>query len=319
MKTVGVMLHPRSLYAHELEQIKENVKFERDVVYSNVKSLMLEKLQELAFRRGLGNSIICLEEYESKITAERLLDHFVRTMLHQGASAVAVGANQELFAQAISRATDGIHFVEFGEMPFIVPNFFGGETRYDAAGDLHHVMLGYPLEGGFQNPKAYITSRLLSNLYLPTTSVPYAENSSIIFDDGLLSHVHSFNGSTQLYSEGGLLAFHIETSEPTQIGEPLRHIKTSVKESISEDDFTRAKAAVIFDLRNSYDERNKYLEFTRDQISGTGRPWSLSELLESMKKITLQDVNLARETSFSVSPAAVFYGNIKELPYADQI
>jgi predicted Zn-dependent peptidase len=313
------MLHPKKLAAHELELVREKVRFERDLLLSNPYNFLLERVQEVAWRRGLANSVICSVEAESKISSDDLYDFYVRTLTHQGTSAVASGVGHEAFARSLPKVFDQLHYAKFGSMPFPASKYHGGEARFEVMGDLNYSTIAFPLQTGFGDLIGFAMAKIVEKLFVPQRSVQYGNSSSLLTKENPFNGIKTFNGSAQLYSNSGLLVFGLESSNSTAIKNALQRIKSAPNLCFSEEDLTKAKSSALFEFREAFDDRLGFLKAAAEQIVGSGRVFELAQVQQTLKSVTAEQVRKSVAQIFSNKPSLVHYGNLRELPYVDEL
>lgn len=320
MQSIGHMLHPKKIEPHEIKLLAEKVAFERALVYSDPKNFLLEQVQSVAYRHfAFGNSVICDQEYESMVTAERLLNFYLRTMSHQGTSAVAVGVSHDVFARALPKMFEGLHYAGFGTMPYLAPDYHGGEARFEAGRNQSMATLAFPLPGGHSGPKPFALSSVIAKLFVPSSPVPYGSQSSLLIRSEPMKGISSITGSTQLYCNAGLLTFTLEGSGREAMTQALSRVRSAPSIAISEEDLARAKNAVLFEMRTKYDNGPGFIASASEQIIGSGKVFDIPSLQSAFNAITLPEIKKAVDGVFSAKPSLVTLGNSRELPYLDEI
>lgn len=261
------MLLPRMLEAHETELIKKDVRFERDLYYSNEKNLLLDQVNYLTWRGAYGNSIVCNEDAESAITNEAIIDHYIRTLLHQGNSVVATGVDHEHLKNLIVSTTKDFQFVKWGDMPALEPLSHSGELQQFNNQQTVKSTLSFPLASGWSNLKDCLTQTIMTKALLPSQHVAYGEKSSVLFRNGLPDGIINIEAGAHMYTGAGLLTFHVHSKEGSSLKKAFTQIKNAPQEVISEEDLQRAKATVLFDLRSAFDSRSSFEHLTAEQVN----------------------------------------------------
>lgn len=319
MQSIGFMLHPKKLAAHEMELVREKVRFERNLLLSNPQNFLLERVQEVAWRRGLANSLICTEENESKVSSDELFDFYARTLTHQGTSAVATGVGHDVFARCLPKIFENLHYAKFGTMPFPDPKYYGGEARFEAKGDTNYSTIAFPLQTGFADLNGFVMAKIVEKLFVPQRSVQYGNTSSLLTKEKQFEGIKSFTGSTQLYSNAGVLVFELESSNSKSIKESLNRLKSAASLQFSEEDLTKAKSSVLFEFRENFESRLGFLKAASEQIAGNGRVFESTQAQQALKSITAEKVKQSVTQVFSSKPSLVHFGNLRELPYVDEL
>lgn len=314
------MLHPKRLEHHELKLLAEQVAFERDLVFSDAKCFLLEQIQSVAYRdMDFGKSVICSKEYESLATSEKLLNFFLRTMAHDGTSAVGVGIRHDVFARALPKIFEGIHYSAFGNQPHLPPIYHGGEARFEAASGKSSAIIAFPLPGGNSDAKTLALSSTIAKLLIPTRPVQYGSQNSIFLKNGAFKGVSSFTGNAQLYSNAGLVSFTLEGGSRDEMKEALSRIKSAPSIAISEEDLARAKIGVLFDLRSKYDNSQQFIATASEQIVGSGKVFDIASVHSELDALSMAHVKKAIEAAFNARPSLATFGNSRELPYLDEL
>jgi len=154
---------------------------------------------------------------------------------------------------------------------------------------------------------------------VPSTPVQYGGQASLILQNGPLEGIQSYTGSAQVYSNSGLLAFQLESHDGKAIKEALKRIRASPTVEIKEEDLARAKATFLYDLCETYDDTNKFTNMAAQQVAASGHVHELSKLKSAIEGATLEQIKKTVTDVFSSKPSLVTYGNLRELPYLDEI
>lgn len=297
MRSVGFMLHPRRLEDHEVGLVAKNVQFDRNVLYSDPQTLLAELAQSVAFRSGVGNSPICSAEYEAAVTPEAILELFVRSMVHQGTSAVAVGVAHDVWRGVMAAATDRLHFSPYGSVPYMPPKYCGGEARLESSGALSHAVAAFPLQDGFGDVRSLLVGRILEKLLVPSQPVPHGDAASLLTRAAPLPGIVSFTGAAHLYSNGGLLTLGVAGRKGADIKHALQRIKAAAGLAVAEEDLQRAKTKALLGLRQAYEEPSRFTRLASEQIAGAGSVCEWDQVQKAAASISLDHVR-------SVAPPA---------------
>jgi ubiquinol-cytochrome c reductase core subunit 2 len=260
--TAGAMFKPRLLENYEMEQLQERVHFDRDIAYTDVKAFLIDRAHEVAFRKGMGNPVICSEANEGKVEAGQIFDHFQKSFIRQGSSAVSYGVDPSFFEELLARNFSDVHFSRFGTIPQIPPKYFGGEARYDRNYNNNVALLAYPSKGGVSNLQHLLLTKIIMQVLSPVPSVKYGNALT-----QLASGAEFLSQFQEHHSDTSLIGFFIGGNQIKDPLKSLRHNLGTVDTLISEEQFEAAKSKVVFDLMSATENRASYLQQTSEKVT----------------------------------------------------
>lgn len=255
------MFKPRLLEDFELEQLQERVHLDRDIAYADVKAFLIDRAHEIAFRKGLGNPVICSEANEGKVDAAQIFDHFQKSFIRQGSSVVSYGVHPSFFEELIGRNFSDMHFSRFGTIPQLPAKYYGGEARFDRNYNRNVALLAYPSRGGVSSLQQLLMTKIIMQVLSPVPSVKYGNALS-----HLASGAESLSQFQEHHSDTSLIGFLIGGNQIREAVKSLRQNLASVENLISEEQFEAAKSKVVFDLLSATENRTSYLQQTSEKV-----------------------------------------------------
>ncbi len=254
---------------------------ETELAMRDPPALAADALHSLAYRRGLGNALLCHPECQPTIESVR---EFARQAYVKGNMAVvATGVEENEFQELVSK-----HFADVPPGKLVqstASKYFGGEARIPMRSRTGHFVMGFPGEGAAHSSASYtVLSQVLGGM----SSIKWSHGNSI------LSQVASHQGSQTkaianhgTYTDAGL--FSVYVMGPTRnvgpaASEALRAVK-SLSKDVKADEVTRAIAQARFNLYASAEERTMSAEAIGRSLLVDGSVPNVAELVSAVEKI----------------------------------
>lgn len=276
----------------------------------------LDSLFSYAYRnRGVGSSLFASPS--SPVTVESVREFAKRVMTQSNIAVVSSGlASDEL------RELVGKHFerVPAGSPLQAAPSkYYGGDYRA-AVTDSHghalpadHFFLAF--EGAKRSSAAPL--RVLEALLGGSHSVKWSTGLSPL-SQIRSGRAHAFNVSLQ---DTGLFGIHVAapTSKlPGAAKEAAQALKAAA-DNVSTDEFARAVAQAKFLAAQEYEGTRVSSHETVAAGLLEGANSNLESVLQELSGVQASDVSSAAQKLLQGKPSSVALGDVKELPYADEL
>ncbi|KAJ3261688.1 ubiquinol-cytochrome c reductase core subunit 1 [Boothiomyces macroporosus] len=265
-----------------------------------------EKLHQVAFRTGLGNSVFASKEALSGFTRAEVKAHS-KYLTPDRIAVVATGVAHTDLQAVVENALSKVSFAkEAIETP--KAKYFGGEARLEAGpNSLALYAVAYP--GVAYTSEDYSASLVLRALLDQVQNVKWgsqSEQSTVV------------SGFSNSYVDTGLVGFIAEG----KTGE----IKAAVQKSIAAlkgfasaipaDVFEAAKKAAVVTAETELNRQGLVEALGKEATSG-----KTTQLLDvaNIKSVTAADVQKIVKAAIASKPSVVASGNLLRLPYADEL
>lgn len=269
----------------------------------------LEMIHWASYRRGLGNSLYSPKYMIGKHTHDVLADFVKKNFVH--ASIVGVGVSQEV----ATRFTQNLG-LEKGDNTALPCKFSSGEIRKEIGGDLAYVCIA--LEGaGLNDRKSALVGAVVQRALGSGPRTKRGNNSG-----GKLSGANSVqssaSGFSASYSDSGILGAYI-IGTPNAIQQATKKsVEVLRNASFTDEEVTRAKNILKFDIASALDSESELLEDIALQSLSHGSVSSFNDTAKLIDSISSADVNnLIKKGKSKFSMAAI--GRIGKVPYLDEL
>lgn len=257
----NMILAPK-LQEHQLGELLDRVKLDREILNSNVENLLWDKAFEAAYRDDLGNAIISHEHHGNGVTVDSLLSFVKGLQSRQGHVIASTGiAPIELSQNNVLKALDSKSIFTGQTSTPPSPKYFGGEHRLEREGERNNVMLAFGLHG-LEDEQGDAMARILIALLGPHIPVQYGSIHTILPGIGkILQRSPEVQLRTNLvqYSNGGLLGINLSAPRDLDMKVILEAICKDLKglahQNISAEQFATAKAIAAAQFAKRFESR----------------------------------------------------------------
>lgn len=301
---------------------EEEVKKEREVVVQEIKQtidtpddIIYDYFQENAFKgQALGRSILGPKELVRGFTRETLQNYLKTNYAAENMVVCAVGnIDHEEFVKMAEQRMETIQpktsFVP--ESQKYIGGFYTEKRNIEQA----HVILGF--RGVPYSTEQYYPLVLFSTLF-------GGGMSSRLFQEirekrGLVYSVYSFTGS---HTEDGVFGIYAATGSkdlPTLMPVILEEIKKAGNEKVLQKELDRAKTQIKANMLMSLESSSSVAEVLARQHLIYNRIIPISEMIERIEKVTLDDIQDIARTVFSSTPTYTLLGDIDRYMGYDEL
>jgi len=315
---LGDVLAESKLALHEYkDEVVPQLATEAAQAVSDPTVLALDVAHQLAFRKGLGNSLFASQYVD--VTYGDAVSFAKQTL--GNASEMAVVASG-IDSSALSNLV-GEYFPSSSTSASVsTPNtgstkYFGGEMRLPKTASHHgsgdhsdHATIVAAFEGGSASKAEYT---VLKHLLGGEPSIKWTKGASLLSTQA--PGAVAFNLG---YSDAGLFGFTVNapTAQAGEIAQKaMSAFKSLASGSIKEEDVKRAVANARFALASQLESRLGKLELVAPQLLAG----SSTDLLGALDKVTPDSVAKAAQAALKSKPSFVALGNVHALPYADSL
>ncbi|SHO78875.1 Similar to S.cerevisiae protein QCR2 (Subunit 2 of ubiquinol cytochrome-c reductase (Complex III)) [Malassezia sympodialis ATCC 42132] len=276
----------------------------------------IDTLFSYAYRnRGVGSSLFASPS--SPVTVEQVRSYAAQVMNSNNLAVVSSGLSQDVLGSLVSKSFAG---VPAGSAAEAVPSkYFGGDYR-GAITDSHGHAL--PVDHFFL---AFEGAPLLKAAPLFVLESLLGGEASVKWSTGLSplaqingAKAHAFNASLQ---DTGLFGIHVSapSAKIAEAAKAAAQELTKVANGVSSEDITKAVAKAKFVAAQNYE--GSRVSSHESVAAGllNGSETSLSAVLSHLDAVKADDVASAAQALLKSKPTSVALGDVKQLPYADEL
>lgn len=325
---LGDVLTQTSFKAHEYnEEVIAAVGGEYEAAASNPRVIAMDLAHQLAFRRGLGNSLFASPYVEVDLHSATAFGRssFANT---NGVAVLSTGglsdkALSDMVGQFyVNSSSSASSSSPAAVQPASKSAYYGGEMRIPATGHSHssiaHLVVGF--QGGSHSaPEFAVLKALLGGEAATkwgTGTQPFAKLSN------LSTYTPSVRAFNLAYSDAGLFGFTVD-AKTDKIGDlakaAIDAIKSIAEKGASEEEIKRAVARAKFEAAAALEGRVTKQEVIGAQILEAGKVTSLADAFKLLDGVTAQKVQEAAKTALKSKPTTVAVGDTHKLPYSDEL
>ncbi|EPT00043.1 hypothetical protein FOMPIDRAFT_1023992 [Fomitopsis schrenkii] len=294
---------------HELDEYVAPVcEAESTTAFSNPAVRALDLAHLLAFRTGLGSSPFTtpgthVSVEDVKAYAQNAFTPGNLAVLGTGIDAATL---QKLVEQSLGSLSGA------STLSSSPSSYFGGETRIEAHGAPETIFIGFGTAGA---PSAELA--VLSAHLDPTPTIKWSKGLSPIAAN--LPAGVSVKSVLLPYSDAALYGIVIQGADTERVKEAGKVAVAALKAAgdLKGDDLKKAVAKAKFDAASALDGRDNVLFALGAQALGS--PASLDSTISNLDKVTATAYHKAASSFLKAKPTYVAIGDIKRLPYADEL
>ncbi|XP_065579300.1 cytochrome b-c1 complex subunit 2, mitochondrial-like [Artemia franciscana] len=275
----------------------------------------LDLLHQVAFRAGLGNSVICPPEMVGRISEKNLRDFVADNYVSGRAAVIGIGVNHTLlvdFANSFNLPT--------GSTDGSASKFCSGERRVDTKGGLAYVAIA-GRGASLADPKSALVYGVLQHILGSGPSTKRGIGCGIltrtIAETNELASVFALNAS---YSDAGLFGLFVVAKSDAMdkvLGTSMKTLKSC---KINQAELTRGKALMKADLLEIEDSNARLIEELAQQAVIRGNNFlSSQDFIQMLDSVTTDDVNKALSQVVNGKMSMGAYGNLKTTPFLDEL
>jgi len=299
---------------HEFEE------YVTPVVDSEIHSLLtnpganaIELAHGLAFRSGLGSSLFA-SPYHSINVGD--IASFASSVFTKGNIAViGTGIDQSTLTKLLQSSS--LASASSSAAPSTTPSaYFGGETRLEAHGGPETVFISFGSTGA-PSPELAVLAAHLS----PAPSVKWSQGTSplsaVIPAGTTVQPVHL------PYSDASLFGLLVQGESTKHVKEAASAAVKALKDSaasggVKAEELKKAVAKAKFEAASAVDRRDGLIGVLGTKLF-SNVDTSLDATLSSLDKVTATAFSKAATSLIKAKPTYVVVGDVKTLPYADEL
>lgn len=294
---------------HELlESVAPVCASESIAAASNPATRAIDLAHGLAFRTGLGAPLLATEHGHVDVDSVK---SYASSVFGKGNIAVlGTGISQEALTKLVEKSLGSL---STSAAPSASPSsYHGGETRVDAHGGAETVFIGFGAAGSPSAELAVLAAHLD-----PTPSVKWSESTSPI--TGIPTGV-SVQSVHLPYSDATLFGLLVqgETAEDVKAAGKAAVAALKSVSTIKAEDVKKAVAKAKFAAASSIDSRSGIVSVLGSKVL-SGASASVNESISALDKVDASALAQATSALLKAKPTYVVVGDIKTLPYADEL
>ena len=255
---------------------------------SDPHTLVQDKLHQVAYRTGLGNSLYASKESLNQFVRKDVKDYISKLFSSGRIAVVATGVDHSELKNLVDQSLEGLNLKKESVVTE-QSKYFGGEARIEAGPNSKAIYsVGFPSVA--YTKKEYAAALVLKSLLGGSPRTRYGNPA------GVLAKASTPNTSTSafihVYQDTGLLGFTVEgqNSEVKKVVKDSLEALKAVSTSISEDSLQAAKNTAIVDYDSSLSSDGVLEALTREAF-GAGQVLTDSD---AISKVTASDVQKVR-------------------------
>ena len=327
---LGDVLTQSKFAAHEYhEEVVPAVAVEYEQAAQSASVLALDMAHQLAFRRGLGNSLFAspYTEVDLLSAVSYARSSFANT---NGIAVLASGIDNGYLSELVgefytgSSAASSTTGKAANTQSSAESKYYGGELRVPitAHGGSEKGSLLIGFQGGNQaQPEFAVLKALLggeSALKWANGTTPLSKLTPLV-GDSYKPTARAFNLN---YSDAGLFGIYIEapTSKVQDIAtKSVQALKNVAESKVGDEDLKRAIARAKFDAASTMESRVARQELVGAQILETNSITSLADAWKALEGVSAAKVQEAAKSALKSKPTVVAVGDTHKLPWADEL
>lgn len=308
----------KTKYTHFVlpEQVIPLAKIDYKNMMKSPPAIAANSLHLLAFRRGLGNTILAEPETDMHYTMVK--DYAHKSYVKQNIAVIATGADAGELNELVSR--------HFSDVPSGTPSqstaskYFGGEARVPFRSNVGHFVIGFP--GSPASPHVPAEFTILGNLLGGMSSIKWTAGNSILGQ----AAAH-FGPSTKAianhgaYTDAGLFSLYVMA--PTAQVQPAAKAALDALKKISTDikaeDLKRAIAQAKFNTYAANEERTMSAENIGRALLLDGKAPDVEGAVKELEKVIADQIKKTVKKLLEAKPSTVAIGETHSLPYYDEL
>ncbi|GAA6000227.1 hypothetical protein JCM10207_007915 [Rhodosporidiobolus poonsookiae] len=313
-EALGAAITEAKFPLHEYnEEVVPQVQAEYEQAIHNSPVYALDLAHQLAFRKGLGNSL-----FASPHTA---VDHstavsfakasFAPSNLAVFGSNVEAGKLQSLVSQFFTSGSTASSSISTP-----ASQYFGGEVRVPSVGHAALDQLLIAFQGAASTEVEWAVLRYLLGgevaVKWGASATPLAKLKSAT------STAQAFNLG---YSDAGLfgIAVQAKSADVSDVAQKAIAALKEVANGASDEAVKQAVAKAKFAAASALETREGQVAAVGEAVASRGQAPSLEELFSKLDKVSSQSLAKAASSALSSKPTTVAVGNTHVLPYADSL
>lgn len=277
---------------------------------------LLELLHKVAYRTGLGYSLYSPKRHVGLISTETL-QHFVNTWFTN--SRCAVVATGVSYSEACSFASNLA--LSSQECPDQPTRYYGGEIRKERNSSLASVAVALE-SAGINKEKDALAFAILQKAAGTGPKVKWGSSISPLYKavaSAAGDKTFAVSALNASYSDSGLFGV-VFCCEPSVAGSMTTAAYKWLKSpKFTDSDISRGKNALKAEILYAAENGSAVLEMIGQQALFKGHACTPMSLVESVEKVTLNDVKSVAQKLSSGKPSLAAIGDICSVPSVEEL
>ena len=299
------------------EAVLPVAKIEYDNLVTHPPSIAQDLIHNVAFRRGLGNTLLAAPE--SPITASMIADFARQTYVRDNMAVIATGADaselQGLVGQYFADVPAG------AKAQATETKYHGGEARFPFRSTTAHYCIAFP--GVQAQPHPSVEQTVLAYILGGQSAIKWSAGQSRLAKLAAESNdsTKAFANSTS-YNDAGLFSIYVQgptRSIASAAKKTVDAVRSVAKGDVSKDDLTRAVAHAKYDLLEAAEERTLSAEKIGRALLLKGQAPDVDAQIQALDKVTVDQVAKIAKNMLDAQPSVVAVGETHLLPYYDEL
>lgn len=319
------MLQDFHLEKHQMDDIEQRVALDREIIAADAKALLWEKGFEAMYRAGLGNAIISAA---SSPVSPDSLKAFLHEALKRGGNIVSSSGLDHLELSEIVQLKYRQGVGKLHPPLSDAAKIYGGERRIEFGGDRNHVLIAFGT-GGLASASDNYAAHILSALFGLSQAVQYGTRLSHFPSLRELQErwpLTSISTKVNQSIDGGLFGIFISAPKGVELKPAIESICREIKaiiggsnSFISSDSLNAAKQRAAFNISSILDSRLELADVLADHVLARDAPLNLREEIAHLHSLSTNEFKAQAVRILSRKPAFISMGDLRSLPYADEI
>ncbi|CAF2681095.1 unnamed protein product [Rotaria sp. Silwood2] len=320
---------------YEVHDEHERVELDHEIYLHSPELQLNDLLHEAAFKGGLSRSLSISPEMMKKLSHRQMYSFHSHYYTPDRLSLVGTGCNHQTLVQLADKfrfsPLDCVYTPGFGNIKLIdsepePSKYKGGELRHDTQSSLVHIALA--CEGfSAKDEKGVLTSSLLNEVMGKGPNIKWSAGSNrlqraaqAVADAPCL--VSSFNLH---YTESGLFGVHImcNKNDTNKVVKAVwNEFSKILKSGISKEEFNLAKKKLQVNLQMTAEQSSDVFSKMLTQPDVSDRLTDVQTIVAQLEQgdYSNDSINqLAKKMLMGKPPTVVSIGNLKSMPYLDDL
>lgn len=317
-----------SLYNEwEVHDQLDRVKAEIGDITNNPQSILLEALHSAGYAGALGQPLLASEASLHKLNGQVLSDFANQNFTAGRIVLAASGVNHE---DLVSIAEPLLSDTPSGASPPPpATEYMGGDWRQAADSPKTHIALAFEVPGGWRNEKDSYAVTVLQTLLGGGGSFsaggPGKGMYSRLYSRVLNKYeqVQSFTAFNSIYNNIGIFSIHATSGSdfvPYLVDLATKEfIAVATPGEVTDAELQRAKNTTISAVLMNLESRVVVTEDIGRQILTYGKRKPLTEFIQGVRSLSLQDVSAVAQKIISTPLTMASWGDVVQVPRFDQV
>lgn len=279
-------------------------------------ALAADALHSLAFRRGLGYSV--LADADSDIHYSKIKDYAEKSYVKSNIAVVATGADAAELNELVTK-----HFADVpsGAASQTTPTkYFGGEARVHFKSGVGHFVVGFP--GAPASPHHPAEFTILGNLLGGMSSIKWSAGNSILGQAAAnLGPSTKAIANHGAYTDAGLFSLYVmgPTGQIKTAAKAAMDALKQVSNEVKPEELKRAIAQAKFNTYAAAEERTMSAESIGRSLLLDGKAPDVEGAVKDLENVTADQLKKAVKKMLESKPSVAAIGETHSLPYYDEL